>query len=326
MKNILSSLVIIFFLVLGGCSTKKGGADYEVDGEVNDIPKWVYEPGSTCSKSKLCASAEGDSFSVSDAKAKKNLASMFETQISSNFSVQTTSFESSSEKDELSEKIVSEVEETVSEVLKAVEIEKRFSKDGVFFSLVTIDKRKFGKELKQEVNKINDEMEFLYEAKKKTAYKKLVYLSEKRHQLNEKYILLTGRSLPSKVKHEDVLAFRYIDAENSFVKIISEGSKRKLSAMLKEVLTESGYQITEDNNYNYGVYFDLQEEEAFMNVRGFVKYKYILKMRAKDNMQKEVGAFEISTTVSGRTQQDTWIKARPKLVDEVKKNIHKLNI
>jgi hypothetical protein len=319
-------LLLIFFMI--GCASKKS-SDFEPDGEVNDIPKWVYSPAEACDRSKFCSSGEGDSFSVSDGRAKKNLAGMFETKVSSSFNVTTSSLESTAEKDSLEERITSEVEETVDEAIKGVEIEERFSKDGVFYSYVSLDKRKFGKDLRTEITKCDDEISYLFDTGKKTAYTKLIYLSEKRYLLNEKYILLTGKSIPTKYSQKEILAFRYVDSKNQYVKIFWDEAikgKRKLKGLVEELLTESGYKIGDNNNYSYGVYLNVEGQKAFMNVRGFVKFDYKVEVKAKDNMQKEVGSFVINQLVTGRTEQDTWIKARPKLIEGIKKNLHKLNI
>ena len=139
--KILCVLLVLFF-VFTGCASKKSKKS---EGKRKAIPEWVYSPMDGCNKqSQMCASGEGDSLQSADATARKSLASIFETEIKSEFSSNTQSSQEGLDPStaEYIESTYKSINETVDQSLEGVEIKERHRKDGVFYALAYLDKEK----------------------------------------------------------------------------------------------------------------------------------------------------------------------------------------
>src|SRR5690606_36014927 len=77
--------IIPILLLLSSCSLFK--SEPELSADSREVPGWVYAPYDACSEStELCATGEAKSSREAGAEARKNLASIFEVKVTSEFS------------------------------------------------------------------------------------------------------------------------------------------------------------------------------------------------------------------------------------------------
>lgn len=314
----------VFFVLMGilaGCSSNKIDPSTKVKG----APKWLYAPDEVCSNVKeLCASGSGESMEEADLNAKKSLASIFETKITSNFEVQTTSL-SSTDKEEMTERVYSEVGESVDVVLKSVTIKKRYIKDNNYFALASIDKSKASKVLQAEIKELDDKLDFLYEQKKRTNIKQMLFLFDKRQLLNERLLILKKVAKPSKYNFNQLNQLRF-KVENS--KILIEFDKdvdSETQSWFSDLLNSFGYKITQED-VSYKIDLSKKVSEQYLKVTGFKKFEFNIIAQTHNVSGEKIGSFSISVVSTGRTENDAYLKIKELLYNKIEQNIYKLNM
>jgi hypothetical protein len=315
--------LLLSVLVLYSCSSTKKENKEELE---NGVPKWVYAPSEKCSKSReVCASGSGQDMEESDLNAKKSLASIFETKITSNFQVNTISI-SDAEKDELSERVYSEVEESIDLVLQAVTIKKRFQKDKQFYSLASLDKRKASKAIRLEMKNLDDQLDYLYSQKKRTSVKKMLYLFDKRQMLHERLILLDKGGMPSKYSFQQISNVRFSSGKNNISVKYGNAFPVSMKKWFENLMNDSGYKIVNGNNTHYQVLLNHVAKETYLKVSGFKKFQFTTSGEAKNNAGEKVGTFSVSLVSTGRTKVDAFQKIRKNLLNQIEQNLDKLNM
>jgi len=331
--KILISFVIIVFAVSCASSKKKSGlrySDHDMDGDRKmEVPNWVYAPDSGCSKQKeICASGEGESLAAADANAKKALGSIFETKIKSTFELQKSSF-SDQEAVELSERVYSEVTESVDIILKGVSVTKRALKDNLHFSLVALDKIKASATLRNEIRLLDDQIDHMYKQQKKSSIIKMLFLFDKREMLNDKYTLINGLSLRSAYSFSKIDSIRFAQEKTNrlVVKAVNE-VPRTLKKWIEGVFTNVGYKLTKTKNkdFDYMVKLKYFAKEEFLKVKGFKKYSFSIIAEGKNNVGDKLGVLNATVVGMGRNQQDAFLKVKEKLKTMFENKLDTLNL
>ncbi|MDP7319791.1 MAG: LPP20 family lipoprotein [Bacteriovoracaceae bacterium] len=317
----LSYLMILVIAV--GCASYSQKEQGETD---QQEPSWLHAPDEGCAESELCASGEGATRAEADANAKKAMGSIFETKIESSLIFSKSSF-SSKEKYEIQEEITENILERVDQILQGVKIKERYHKNDLFFSLASLNKVKSIKLLTQQIGKLDDELEHLYELRSRIHLKKLNSLFNRRSILNEKLILLGHPGIKSPLSFSDINALKFSDsgANKIFLKSKSE-VPQVLNKKIEALFTEIGYMITNKKNAEYYLYVSFEDKKEFLNVKGFEKFTFTVTLEARSSFGKKVGVLSQSEVSNGRNKKDAFIKVRSKLIENIQKNLGKLNL
>lgn len=323
MAHIFTILNLMFLSVLlVSCSSNLKRNVSVPDGE----PEWLYSVTASCSDNEICASGEGSNLAEADAHAKKALAGIFQTKIKSEFQFSKHSF-SDNEEIEMKESIEEDVNQQVDLLLKGAFIKKRFKKDGLMFALAALDKNKSLKVLRQELSKIDDEMEHYFNQKSRLYLRKLNLLFNKREVLNEKLTLVDRAGVPRRISFSQVNELKFTSKGGSKLSIVSSNDVPSvLLKKLEESFTEVGYKITKKNNSEFFINIKFDEKEEYLNVKGFKKFTFQVDVNAKNNLGKQVGGYSISKVSNGRDKKDAFLKVRSNIVLEIQTNIEKLNL
>lgn len=314
--------VILLGIFLISCSSTKKRSVFVAEGE----PEWLYAASAGCTTNEICASGEGSSQSEADAHAKKALAGIFETKIKAEFQFSKQSF-TDKEVTVMKEFIEDQVNQQVDQVLKGATIKNHFKKNGLIFSLASLDKAKSLKILKQELTKTDDEMNHHFKLKNRIYIKKLNLLYNKREMLNEKIILITSVGIPRKITYSQINNLKYNSkgGDKLFIKSLNEVPS-VLVKKLEEMFTDVGYKITEKNDGNYFINISFNEKEEYMNVKGFKKFAFEISVEAKNNIGKRVGGYIVNMVSLGRTKKDAFQKIRNNVIKKIETNLEKLNL
>ena len=316
------------FLATLSCSTqiqKTKNKTFD-EAERAEAPEWVYAADKACPPSEVCAAGEGESLQQADLRARKAMASIFQTHIASQLNARQTSF-SSSEIDELKEMVEIQTQETVEGILKAVEIKKRFHKEGLFFALASLNKRKASQSLQREISVIDQELEHLFQGKKKSAIKRILTLLEKRRHLDDKMIVLRGESSKAAYTVADALNIKY--ASKGHKKVFVKAAKNAPSILVKqfeELLAETGYKTQRDSAVDYILEVGFSAKETYLNVKGFKKFAFAFSVEAKNNLNERIGSFVVNNEQTGRNQQDAFLKTKGYIQEQMEKNFNLLNL
>lgn len=324
-KNFGIALAVV--IMMWGCATKK--VDHGADGNElkvkGGVPEWVYAPNEACQEDEyLCASSEGSSLEAADLNAKKSLASIFESNIKSHFQIYTTAF-SQQRRSELTEQVMSEVQESLDLVLQAVEVDKRYQGEGVFYSLVKLDRHKAKKTLQQQIKDIDSQMDHLYQENAKINITKLLILLDKRQMLNERLIIVAGKGIPTPYTYSKITDLRYAQGPGKVKIDYSENFPESMQKWFEGLLGNSGYQVVEGAP-NYRIYMKLLAKPEYLNVPGFQKFTFVAQVTSKDNVGKQLGSFEVSLTVSGRNEEDAFLRIKNDMQKQISEKINNLNL
>ena len=324
LKNI--SIIFLNLVILWGCASKK--VDTDKDGNdlaANGIPKWVYAPNEACNEAAfLCASGQGPSMDAGDASAKKSLASIFETNIKSNFQLHTNSY-SSEQRSQLTEQVMSEVQESLDVILQAVEVKKRFEQGDAYYSLVALDKRKAKKTLQQQIKDIDAQMDHLYREQERINITKLLILLDKRQMLNERLIIIAGSGISSRYTYSKITDLKYRDGGSKLKVEYSEDFPQSMRKWFEGKLSNSGFEIV-GIGQDYVLQMKLSAKQEYLNVRGFEKFSFSVEGSASNNSGEQVGSLSVNKVASGRNQTDAFLKVKMDLQNQISEKLEDLNI
>lgn len=329
MSNIVA--LLLSSILLWGCATSKkkskNGELLEADAERSlEVPEWVYSAQDSCSKLLICASASGQNQEAADVNAKRSLGSIFETKIKSRFEVEQHDY-SSSEMEQMMERVSDYVSESVDTVLKGAYIKDRHYKDDLYFSLAVIDKIKASKVIRTEIGQIDDQMNYLFKQGKKSSIFKLHMLYDQREMLNQKYVILTGREINSDYSFSKINSLKYTRRKLNRVKIKAVNSvPRTTVKWMESLFTELGFKVIKESDSDYLVKVKYFVKELYLKVRGFKKYSFSIIAEAKNNAGEKVGVSSSEVISTGRNEQDAFLKVKEKLQDSFKSNFDKLNL
>ena len=289
-------------------------------------PLWLYAPADFCGEKSICASTEGKSFAESDARGLKALASIFEMRIQGEFKFSKHSF-SGEEQAEMQEYIKDQVSKKVDLVLQGAEVSQRYSKDGLHYSLALLDRNKARSLLQKEIREVNDQLVHFFKQKRRIFIKKLNILLNQQQLLNEKLIIVDRKSIASPVTFRQINQLKFSQKKGARLRFEKQETKSGgLQDKIQDVLTEVGFQIVKNDDHDYLIQFDLTDKEEFINVKGFQKFSFTVKMLSKNIQGKTVGQYTNSIVASGRNRDDAFLKVKKKLAAELEKNIDKLNL
>lgn len=274
-----------------------------------DSPGWIYAPYDACSEAlELCATGEAKTFSQADAEARKNLASIFEVKIKSELNVATSSTQTFPWQSSVREEVRSSLQESVDQILEAVQIKKRFKQKGLAYSLASLDRSKGSELVGGRLAKIDDELNTLWEKKSRTNLRRIVRLYLEREKLNERYSIVSGSPKPSRMSYKDIMEWRQSRPTNEPLTLRVGQAPEWMTEKLKELLTEAGFKIVKGNAPK-ALSLNVDSIKEYLNVDGFEKYTFTLNLTSFEKGEKNK-VLTASETVTGRSQADALLKVK----------------
>jgi hypothetical protein len=322
-KSLVTTLALLILLFSCASNDKPKRELIVPEGE----PEWLYSPQSGCDKTaELCASGEGANFEASDLNAKKSLASIFETKIHSNFEFSKHTL-SSSDVVDIKESVSNKINEQVDVILKGVYIKERFKKNGIKFSLSAINKIKGSNVLKDEINRVDDEISHFLIQRNRMFLKKMIVLYNLRSSLNAKFIILNDHGISSAVKLSTINSIKFSGNGGTKVQLVADSKiPRLLKKKFEQLMTEIGYKIISTDSVDYTLNISYSRKEEYLNVKGFKKYSFEINVESNDGKGKRLGGYIINLVAGGRTEKDAFAKVRTKIIQKFEKNIINLNL
>ncbi len=323
--KLVMSLAIIF--VLSGCSMFNRRSSLE---NVHNVPEWVTEPMANCREQfELCASGEGVSLSLADLNARKAMASIFETEVTSELTSAATTYGAMGFDDpKLEEKMSIQLTEKVDQLLEGVSIRERAQVDGVYFALAFLDKMQAWKKLEKEIDEIDAQLIEMKKLKRRSSLKKMYALYDLRGNLNERYSFLRGKSLPQKVTLADIKEIQFGESsEAKKIKFeISADISEETFEHLETMLSGYGHKIVSDDEYDVKLSGKVEQKQEYMNVKGFKKFSFVFYLVTRNKKGSKIGGISLKETSIGRDNKDAYLKIEPKIRDYIEEHINELNI
>lgn len=320
--NLLTLLLPLSLLLLS-CSTRNKKP--ELSDSAKGTPEWIYAPYAECQEVReLCATGEAKSMAEADAQARANLASIFEVKVKSDVQITTSASQSMPWISKVNEEVQTKVENSVEQLLETVEIKKHYKHDGLSYSLASLEKSRARELIEPRLNKVDREIEVLWEQRNRTSLRRLIRLNLEREKLHERLVIISGERRPAAVSFADIIRWRESRTTAVPLKLQVGQAPEWLTEKLKELLTESGFKIVKNESQRV-VSLNVDSIKEYMNVEGFEKFTFTLTMTSfEDGEKKKV--VTTSETVNGRTQGDALLKIKTQFTNYLENHLSDLHL
>lgn len=320
MRKHLFLISLFFAFVLQACTTT--GLNAKSAGGAK--PKWIDNPSVVCSASELCAVGTGATVKRAQADARNQIAKIFESKIKSSFETMFVD-----ENDSSYSKVTDYISDESEVILQAVEVKETYEdeKSGDVFALAVLNKPTAARLTKQDIDDLDGKMSALLKEDTPAAAVQLEKLYEERRGYNRRYTVLTGHPMDEVVGYDQVYGNKKdrIGKRHIFLKVDGKPNTA-FDQAVRSVLKENGYTFAASaSEATPEVLISFEEEEQYINVKGFVKYAYHFTMKAPDKKGKTIDVLATTIEESGRNRQQVFKNALSSLKDYIKENILNLN-
>lgn len=279
-----------------------------VNAQADELPEWISKQD--CGDN-ICAVGYGDTLDKATTDARNNIQRIFETKVSSKFQNEVTEF-----KDEASEILYEESEG----ILKGTTIDKVFEKNGDFYVLAVLDRKKAADDIEFDIKMLDRKMAVLINDDSLSSSKKLNEMYEKREDLNKKYLFLTGKEIVEEVEYKDVFdnnkhnfsqtGSYYVNVEDS-----------EINAFLTNLLIESGVKVVNNSTSAKNILnAEITNKKEFLNVDDFEKYSVTLNLQLISG-GKVLKSMNKKVTETGLSYEQIYSKAIEQIGSYLEKNI-----
>lgn len=319
-----SSVCFLFLVFLFGCSSSSSKREIQAP----TTPEWVNDPMSACSEmEEICASSSGQGQILADGNARKAIALVFESKITSTTtSTKTSSQESGATIEGKTNEFYSdELTESTDQMLEGVEIKKRYQDKDGYYALASLNKIKAAKRLASLIKELDDKLVPLNKENKKTNYGKMRKLYLEREVLNARHEFLVGRRVLGQVSFEDILKKKNITLKNNLVLIKTKDEA--FMPMVSRLVTERGFKIAKEaSKADLEIVANVESKKEYLNVDGFEKYLFTVALNSSDEKGEKLGAIEFSIMGVGRSFDQAKEKVRPDIERFIEDHFDELNL
>lgn len=314
---------LLLLLLVSSCALKQSQPSLSENSK--DIPNWVYSPYDGCVEAnELCATGEGKSYTQADTEAKVNLGSIFETKVQSELNVTTSGSQTFPWQAQVKEEVTKSIKESVEQILETVQIKKHFRKDGLSYSLASLDRQKASELLGNRLTKVDQELHTLWDNHQRTNLRRIVKLYLERERLNERYSIVSGAPRPSRVTWQDIIKWRESRPKTEPLMLKVGQAPDWMREKLTELLTEAGFRIVK-GDASKAVEIQVDSIKEFLNVSGFEKYTFTLSMTSIVGGEKKK-TISTSETVTGRSQADALLKVKNYFSEYLEQHLSDLHL
>jgi len=307
-----------------------------IQNSFSEEPKWITNTAESCTPMELCAVGESAGKMMAEVSARDEIAKIFETKIKSENEVLTTAY-SKTDKDgvlsgEINEDVRSKIRETTELTLKGVVIKKHYEGEEAHYALAVLHKRKAAALMEREIESLSDKNNELFKDGRRSSLNKIIKNMAIMEKLNARHEFLVGSMVKSPLSLSQVMKKkREKRNENLHVALeVKEAKKTKeISHLIKQKLVDNDYIVVKngkETNAHYKVFGEIVSEKQYFNVKGFVKFKYILKISATNTTGKSVGALEYTSIQTGRSRMQAYANAIPGIRRFISENLNELSM
>ncbi|MDR1027698.1 MAG: hypothetical protein LBL46_04760 [Rickettsiales bacterium] len=294
---------LFLILLLAGC----GGA------ATKNRPAWIDAPAGACSETEFCAVGAGSTAAGAKADARAEIMRFFRSSIDSSARfVETESSSSASLDTQLS----------ANGILEGVEIILNYNDGADFYSLAKLDKVVAAEQLRTKIDQADAEIKRHLGANTKRGARDAMRVEALRKELDNQYLILTGDNIPEPTDYQAAFArIRNQPGKIYSIAVTGDGSD-EIETAVAAALSDNGNKIA-SANVERRVAGKITSASQFINVEGFVKYKYVLRLDAAEG-GKKIGVLETTITEAGRDKSQTDSEAVQKLKAYIAENIFDL--
>lgn len=286
------------FLLLAACSTAPKVKEIQTTAAK---PKWISTPSAACSSFEICVLGSGTGMNMAQMNARNEIAKIFETNI---HSLTTTRGDISSVN--LDETIT----ESTEAVLSNIEIRNTFEDEKGFYVLAVLNKSAAAETAREEMERLDTQMALLLKAETLPAAIQLQDMYNKRSALNQRYSVLAGVRIPEKISYKEMAEYKAKMFKHKKIALKSEKNQNGLFFAVQDVLSKSGYVITESSGKGIPeVFVSVKAEPQHINVKGFVKYTFHFQLSSRLPGEDPTETVSASFAETGRSYVQAYESA-----------------
>ncbi|MBC7538877.1 MAG: LPP20 family lipoprotein [Bacteriovorax sp.] len=294
-------------------------------------PDWFsdYMKATGCDKDYLCAVGEGETLADALSDARSEVAKFFQNKINSKSQVSTSSEQkginaSMGSFDEWTSRTMSE---ETSEMISGLEIKKQEQVGGHTYVLMTLDRSKTAKLLKEKIEDLDTEDSQLLELNSRFTYPKMMKNLVLIEALNDRYTLVSHMPLKLKVKKETIQ-----DKINKLVpvKMVLVTIDKKLPAKLNHVLIDllsplKVVIVSKKLSPKYTLRSEIVTEEQYLKVEGFKKLNVQFRLELINSKSQVMGKLSALSEQTARNSDQAIEKAIPDIKEALQDNLEQLS-
>ena len=295
-------------------------------------PDWFSDyvlanPG--CDKELLCAVGEGETLADALSGARIEITKFFQTKIKSQSQMSSSSEQkgtiaSTGTFDEWTNKTISE---ETSEMISGLEIRKQEQVGGHTYVLMSLDRSKTAKLLKEKIEELDTEDFQLLELNSRFTYPKMLKNLSLIEALNDRYTLVAQMPLKLKVKKENIQ-----EKINKLVplKMALVGSNKKLPNKLNHILSDllATLKVTivpRNSSPKYTLRSEIVTEEQYLKVEGFKKLNVQFRLELLNSKSQIMGKLSALSEQVARNSDQAIEKAIPDIKEALQNNLDQLS-
>lgn len=279
---------------------------FAAQAEEKQTPEWIGNPTAHCSENEFCVVGIGSSEKKADADAAGALAKIFQSKVNASFSSSV-----SSENDNVSTAMQDNLSAAAEATLNSMEIKARFEKNGTFYAFGILNKNKSAEIVKNKITDIDEKIEAFLSDDRAVSARQAEKLYEKRLLLNQQYIVLTGKGIPSVFGYDDVFKNKraVTDGKKLHLKIVGTANPG-FKKLLKNTFKSGGFDFVSDKNASANTLIaKVIKEQQHFEVEGMVKYEYTISLRLIDSNNEETTLMDETFTGAGYGEKQAFQEA-----------------
>ena len=221
------------------------------------------------------------------------------------------------------------IKEQTNVILEGAEVKKTHEENGRFFAFSTISKTKLSSLIRKDMQEIDSKIKALMKDKSVGSLTKVEQLLDQRAPLERKLTFLNGASLMAPTNREQLKIERQRRLEKIKIYFKSYGEDvADFKAALQEALTSNGLKLTEgiQNDVTHRLELRLKKEKAHLNVKGFIKDNYKIKIEIADSTTTNVSTVNFDYAESGRSKEQVKEKVIEKFKNDLLERFGEFNI
>ena len=295
-------------------------------------PDWFSDyvkANSGCDHQYLCAVGDGETLADALSEARSEVAKFFQTKVKAKTQIANSTEQKSDNPslgsfDEWTNKTVSE---ETSELISGLEIKKQESIDGHSYVLMTLDRSKTAKMLKEKIDELDLEDSKLMELNSRFTYPKMMNNLMVIEAFSDRYNLLTNAPLKLLVKKETLLSkLNKLSPLKMSLTTVGKKLPTKLSHTLIDLLSPLKVVIvSQKQSPKYTVRSEVITEEQYFKVDGFKKLNVVLRLELISNKGQTMGKMSALSEQVARTDEQAIENAIPDIKLYLQDNLDQLS-
>ena len=294
--------------------------------ETREAPTWLADAVSFCGEKFLCGVGEAKSIKVADARARAEIAKIFQTEITTELKSSET-FQTGAE---VKENYLNEIIESSEQNLENVKILEHWKKKNKseIYALAGLDRQSTQKKIKEQLDPLASELKVLFSSGKRSDLIRAKKIYPKLYPLLTQWRIVSDTEYVYAPKEAGFVAAALekfsTPVEIDFSWSGNSDLKDTMNNYIKDLLIKNGYRFGRSVR-KYFLKGNIFERSLPIKIDGYLKKEFEINIDVFRG-EKLVGNINHHLKTSGRNWGQLAERARLKFMNVIFENLENLNI